>query len=254
MKPDTPPVAPSLVVGRQPVVEALRECRPIERIYLQRFAAGDIIPDIQRLAAEQRIPVNIVPAEKLRTLSRANHQGVIAVTALVTYTDLQATLDHLAAQAATPLLLMLDGVTDVRNIGAIARSARCFGAQALVIPDKGVGALNEDAVKASAGALLHLAVARVPSLLKAVDTLHLNGFAVLASDMRSPEPLASLDLAGPCCLILGSEDKGIQPYLLKAADARFRIPMAEGFDSLNVSVSAGIMLHEAFTQRHRRSD
>jgi 23S rRNA (guanosine2251-2'-O)-methyltransferase len=251
MNPEGAPGANALVIGRQPVVEALREGRPIDRIYLQRFAAGDIIPEIQRLAAERRIPVNIVPAEKLRALTRGNHQGVAAVTALVTYADLQQTIDHLVADGATPLFLMLDGVTDIRNIGAISRSARCFGAQAVIIPDKGVGALNEDAVKASAGALLHIAVARVPSLLKAVDTLHLNGFSVLAGDMRAPQPLAAIDLTGPSCLILGSEDKGIQPYLLKAADARFRIPMAEGFDSLNVSVSAGIMLHEAFTQRHR---
>jgi 23S rRNA (guanosine2251-2'-O)-methyltransferase len=251
MNPEGAPGASALVIGRQPVVEALREGRAIDRIYLQRFAAGDIIPEIQRLAAERRIPVNVVPAEKLRALTRGNHQGVAAVTALVTYADLQQTIDHLVAAAATPLFLMLDGVTDIRNIGAISRSARCFGAQALIIPDKGVGALNEDAVKASAGALLHIAVARVPSLLKAVDTLHLNGFTVLAGDMRAPQPLSALDLTGPACLILGSEDKGIQPYLLKAADARFRIPMAAGFDSLNVSVSAGIMLHEAFTQRHR---
>jgi 23S rRNA (guanosine2251-2'-O)-methyltransferase len=252
MNPGGNPQKDSLVIGRQPVLEALRDGRDIDRIYLQRFAAGDIVPEILRLAAERRIPVNTVPAEKLRALTRANHQGVVAVTALVTYADLQQTIDHLTGQGISPLFLMLDGVTDVRNIGAISRSARCFGAQALIIPDKGVGALNEDAVKASAGALLHISVARVPSLLKALDTLHLNGFSVFASDMRADQTLAGLDLSGPSCLILGSEDKGIQTYLLKAADARFRIPMAAGFDSLNVSVSAGIMLHEAFAQRSRK--
>jgi 23S rRNA (guanosine2251-2'-O)-methyltransferase len=243
----------SLVIGRQPVLEALRDGRAIDRIYLQRFAAGDNIPEIQRLAAERRIPVNTVPAEKLRTLTRANHQGVVAITTLITYVDLQQTVDHVTGQGSAPLFLMLDGVTDVRNIGAISRSARCFGGQVLIIPDKGVGALNEDAVKASAGALLHIYVSRVNSLLKAVDTLHLNGFSVFASDMRADRTLSDLDLTGPSCLILGSEDKGIQPYLLKAADARFRIPMAEGFDSLNVSVSAGIMLNEAFSQRTRKA-
>jgi 23S rRNA (guanosine2251-2'-O)-methyltransferase len=144
---------------------------------------------------------------------------------------------------------MLDGVTDVRNIGAIARTALCCGAQAIVIPDKGVGALNEDAVKASAGALQKLAVCRVGSLLKAIDSMHLAGFQVYASEMRVDAKLQDMDFSGPSCIVLGSEDKGIQSYITKSCDRRFRIPMTGDFDSLNVSVSAGIILFEASKQR-----
>jgi 23S rRNA (guanosine2251-2'-O)-methyltransferase len=144
---------------------------------------------------------------------------------------------------------MLDGVTDVRNIGAIARSAVCCGAQAILIPDKGVGALNEDAVKSSAGSLEKIQISRVNSLLKALDTLHLNGIKVFASEMKAVKKLYELDFKEPCCIILGNEEKGIQSYLIKAADAQFTIPMKRNFDSLNVSVAAGIILYEAMKQR-----
>lgn len=240
-----------MLIGRQPVLEALREGTTLERIYLQNNAAGDPVPEIRRLARDLQVPINVVPPEKLNSLSRANHQGVIAVSSPMRYADLQQTIDGVLSSGAVPLFLMLDGVTDVRNIGAMARTALCCGVQAIIIPDKGVGALNEDAVKTSAGALLRIAVCRVPSLLKAVDTLHLSGISVFASEMKGAEKLQDLDLSGPACIVMGSEDRGIQAYIAKAADHRFRIPMAGDFDSLNVSVSAGIILFEASRQRMR---
>jgi len=148
-----------------------------------------------------------------------------------------------------PLFVMLDGITDVRNIGAIARSAVCTGAQALIIPDKGVGALNEEAMKSSAGALERIDVCRVQSLLKAIDTLHLNGIRVFTSEMGAERKVSDLPLSEPCCIVMGSEDKGVQPYLRKAADEFFSIPKAGDFDSLNVSVAAGIILYEAMKKR-----
>jgi 23S rRNA (guanosine2251-2'-O)-methyltransferase len=239
----------SLIIGRQPVLEALRDGREIERIFLLKSAAGDIIPEIRKLAQAGQIPINSVPVEKLNSLSRAQHQGVIAITGLVAYLDLQQVIDHVVGQGGIPLFVILDGVTDVRNIGAIARSAWCCGAQALIIPDKGVGALNEEALKSSAGALQKLAVCRVNSLLKAVDTLHLNGIHVYTSEMKADTRVFEVNWKGPSCLIMGSEDKGVQPYMSKAADQRFNIPMAGQFDSFNVSVAAGIILYEALKQR-----
>lgn len=182
-------------------------------------------------------------------MTRANHQGVIAFAALVQYMDLQQVIDHVVSKGEVPLFVMLDGVTDVRNIGAIARSALCCGAQALIIPDKGVGALNEEAMKSSAGALEHIHVCRVNSLLKAVDTLHLNGIQVFTSEMRADKKVFDLTFNDPCCVIMGDEGKGVQPYLAKAADAFFTIPMATKFDSFNVSVATGIILYEAMKQR-----
>jgi 23S rRNA (guanosine2251-2'-O)-methyltransferase len=240
----------SLVIGRQPVLEALRAGRSIERIYLQKGASGEVLPELLRLAQDAQVPVNTVPVEKLDSLSRGNHQGVVALTSPLEYADLQKTIEGILSADKVPCLVMLDGITDVRNIGAIARTALCCGAQALVIPDKGVAALNEEAVKASAGALQHIAVCRVSSLLKAVDTLHMNEIPVYATEKDAEERVQDMDFTGPCCLLLGSEGKGIQAYLSKAADRRFKIPMAAGFDSLNVSVSAGIVLFEAFRQRN----
>lgn len=195
------------------------------------------------------MPVQQVPAEKLHYLTRANHQGVIAFVALVQYMDLQQVIDHVVSEGQTPLFLMLDGITDVRNIGAIARTAVCCGAQAIIIPDKGVGAMNEEAMKSSAGALEQVHICRVNSLLKAVDTLHLNGIQVFTSEMHAEKKVYELPFTDPCCVIMGAEGKGVQPYLAKAADHFFTIPMASSFDSFNVSVAAGIILYEAMKHR-----
>jgi 23S rRNA (guanosine2251-2'-O)-methyltransferase len=238
-----------LIIGRQPLIETIRSGRAVDKILLQRNTAGESIAEIRELAREYHIPVQVVPVEKLGSLTKANHQGVIAFAGLVQYMDLQQVIDHTVAGGALPLFVMLDGVTDVRNIGAIARTAVCCGAQALVIPDKGVGALNEEAMKSSAGALERINICRVPSLLKAVDTLHLNGIKVFTSEMRAERKVFELPLAEPCCIVMGSEDKGVQPYIKKAADEFFSIPMAGDFDSLNVSVAAGIILYEAMKKR-----
>lgn len=239
----------ALIIGRQPLVEALETGRPVDKILMQKNISGDAITNIRQLAREKNVPVQIVPQEKLYSLTRANHQGIIAFAALVQYMDLQQVIDHVVSNGDVPLFIMLDGVTDVRNIGAIARSAHCCGAQALVIPDKGVGALNEEAMKSSAGALEHIHVCRVNSLLKAVDTLHLNGIQVFTSEMRADKKVYELQLQEPCCVIMGDEGKGVQPYLAKAADAFFTIPMAHKFDSFNVSVATGIVLYEAMKKR-----
>ena len=239
----------SLIIGRQPLIEALRTGKAIDKILLQRNTAGEAIAEIRELARESNIPIQAVPVEKLNSLTRANHQGVLAFAGLVQYLDLQQVIDHVVALGRTPLFVMLDGVTDVRNIGAIARTALCCGAQALIIPDKGTGALNEEAMKSSAGALERIHICRVGSLLKAVDSLHLNGIQVFTSEMKAEKKVFQLPLSEPCCIVMGSEDKGVQPYIRKAADLHFSIPMAGDFDSLNVSVATGIILYEALKHR-----
>jgi 23S rRNA (guanosine2251-2'-O)-methyltransferase len=239
----------ALITGRQPLIEAINSGRAIDKIFFQRNVSGESIGEIRRLAKQFNIPIQQVPPEKLYSITKTNHQGVIAFAAIIEYLDLQQVVDHVIASGVAPLFLMLDGITDTRNIGAIARSALCCGAQAIIIPEKGIGALNEDAVKSSAGALENIHVCRVHSLLKAVDTLHLNGILVFSSDMSAPKKVFELNLADPSCIIMGSEDNGVQPYLAKAADELFTIPMKSNFDSLNVSVAAGIILYEAMKQR-----
>jgi 23S rRNA (guanosine2251-2'-O)-methyltransferase len=239
----------NIIAGRNPVIEALKGEQKIDKILLFKNAGGDVIHEIRHLAKELNVPIQHVPNEKLNSLTNISHQGVVAYKSSIIYHDLQQVIDWVNTNGETALFVMLDGVTDVRNIGAIARSAVCCGAQALIIPDKGVGALNEDAVKSSAGALEQLQVCRVTSLLKALDTLHLNGIKVFTSEMHTPKKLFELDLTEPCCIIMGSEEKGVQSYMSKAADDHFTIPMKGNFDSFNVSVATGIILYEAMRQR-----
>jgi 23S rRNA (guanosine2251-2'-O)-methyltransferase len=239
----------SLIIGRQPLIEALRSGRAIDKILVQKNANGEVMSAIRALSNEYKVPMQMVPAEKLNYMTKANHQGVIALAALVEYKDLETVLNEVQAKGEVPLFVMLDGITDVRNIGAIARSAHCCGCQAIIIPDKGVGALNEEAMKSSAGALEHMNIVRVNSLLKAVDTLHEHGILVFTSDMKADKKVFDLPLTEPCCIIMGNEEKGVQPYLAKAADEYFTIPMVTKFDSFNVSVATGIILYEAMKNR-----
>lgn len=243
----------SLIIGRQPVIEAMRGGRSIDKILFQQGVSGESIGEIRKLAREYHIPIQQVPAEKLMALTRSNHQGVIAWVGLIRYQELQQVIDLVVGEGEIPLFIMLEGVTDVRNIGAIARSAWCCGAQAMIIPDKGVGALNEEAFKSAAGALEHIQVCRVSSLMKAVDTLHLNGIKVFAAEMAGAQPVYEASFKDPCCIVMGSEDKGIFPPLLKQCDANLSIPLSGRFDSLNVSVAAGIFLYEALKQRLHKS-
>jgi len=241
------------IIGRQPVLEALRDGKQLERIFLQKNVGGEGIDEIKILAQKLAVPINTVPIEKLHSLTRSNHQGVIAINSMVQYHDLQESIDTLLQTGVVPLFVMLDGITDVRNIGAIARTAMCCGAQIMIIPDKGIAALNEEAVKTSAGALQKIIVCRVNSLLKAVDTLHLNDISVFTAEMRAEKKVFEVDYAIHCCIIMGSEDRGIQPYLSKAADVHFTIPMQGKFDSFNVGIAAGITLFEASKQRMKLS-
>lgn len=241
----------ALIVGRQPVLEALTEGRQLDKIFFQQQVSGDSIGRIRELARQAGVPIQQVPVEKLNRMTRTNHQGVIAMAALLPYSDLQEVIDQTLSNGQVPLFLMLDGITDVRNIGAMARTALCCGAQGMIIPDKGVGALNEEAIKASAGALGRIHICRVNSLMKAVDLLHLNGIRVLATEMTARVDIAEADLQLPVCFVMGSEDKGVYPALLKICDEQVKIPMMGEFESLNVSVAAGMILYETMMQRRR---
>ncbi|HNU88855.1 MAG TPA: 23S rRNA (guanosine(2251)-2'-O)-methyltransferase RlmB [Ferruginibacter sp.] len=238
-----------LIVGRKAVIEAMQTGKQLERIYLQATVHGEVIDEIKKLAGQTQTPINKVPVEKLNNFNVSNHEGCVALIAKVQYQDLQDVISFVVDKGETPLFLILDGVTDIRNIGGIARSAYCFGVHAIIIPDKGVGALNEDAVLTSAGALEKIAVCRVNSLMKAVDDLHMNGIKVFASEMKASKKISEINMKEPCALVMGGEEKGIYPALLKICDEQFQIPMTGDFDSLNVSVATGIILYEAAKQR-----
>lgn len=248
-RPQHRPKKSSLVIGRQAVLEALRTGKPLERIYLQNTLHGKNIEDLLVLANKQAVPVNKVPVEKLNGFNVPNHEGCVALISRVQYQDLQEVISFVVEKGETPLFLILDGVTDIRNIGGIARTAFCTGVHAIIIPDKGVGMLNEDAVLTSAGALEQIPICRVGSLMKAVDELHLNGIRVLASEMTANTLVYDLDFREPVAIVMGGEEKGIYPALMKVCDEKFKIPMAGEFESLNVSVATGMILYEAMKQR-----
>jgi 23S rRNA (guanosine2251-2'-O)-methyltransferase len=239
----------TLVVGRQAIIEAMQQGKQLERIYMQATVHGDIIDSIKKLADTYLVPINKVPVEKLNNFNVSNHEGVVAVISKIQYQNLQDVISFVVENGAVPLFIILDSITDIRNIGAIARSAFCFGVHAIIIPDKGVGALNEDAIQTSAGALEKMAVCRVNSLMKAVDDLHLNGIKVFASEMTATKKVMEINFTEPCAIVLGGEENGIYPALMKICDEQFQIPMPGGFESLNVSVANGIILYEAVRQR-----
>ncbi|MGQ0740241.1 MAG: 23S rRNA (guanosine(2251)-2'-O)-methyltransferase RlmB [Bacteroidota bacterium] len=243
------PKKSSLVIGRNTVMEALQSDQQLDRIYLDTKATGADINEIKKLAAQNAVPVNYVPTAKLNGFNITGHEGVVALIAKVQYQNLQDIISLVTESGEAPLFLILDGITDIRNIGGIARTAWCTGVHAIIIPDKGVGALNEDAILTSAGALEKIAVCRVNSLMKAVDELHLNGIKVYASDMKAAKTITETDLTEPCAVVMGSEEKGVFPALMKICDEKIKIPMKEDFESLNVSVAAGMILYEVMRQR-----
>src|SRR6187549_1853003 len=193
----------------------------LDKIYLDTKVIGDQILQIKKLATLNAVPISYVPVAKLDGFNVSNHEGIVAQIAKVQYQNLQDTISFITENGEVPLFLLLDGITDIRNIGGIARTAYCSGVHAIIIPDKGVGALNDDAMQTSAGALEKLAVCRVNSLMKAVDELHLNGIKVYASEMKAPTKVFDLPLHEPAAIVMGSEDKGIFPALEKICDESF---------------------------------
>ena len=238
-----------LLVGRKPVLEALEQGVTIEKIFLLRTATGEDIVRIKQKAKEFNIPVSQVPVEKLDYLTKVQHQGIVAWTSLLQYVDLQAGISYVVEKGETPLFLLLDGITDVRNVGAIARSALCCGAQGIILPTSHAASLNEDAIKTSAGALRKILLCRTPSVQQAMDVLRLNGIQILGTQMKGCVPVYESDLTIPSVIVMGAEDTGISKEVLKRADQLIRIPMVNNFDSLNVSVAAGMILYEALRQR-----
>ena len=238
-----------LLIGRKPVLEALEQGASIEKLFLLRTASGEEISHIKQLARERNIPISQVPVEKLDGLTKAQHQGVIAWTSLLEYIDLQEAISFVVDKGETPLFLLLDGVTDVRNVGAIARSALCCGAQGLILPTSNAASLTEDAIKTSAGALRNIMLCRTPSVPQALDVLKLNGIQILGTYMKGSIPIYNADLKIPTTIVMGAEDTGISKDVIRRADQLISIPMAKAFDSLNVSVAAGMMLYEASKQR-----
>ncbi len=238
-----------LIYGRHPVLEALQSGTPMDKLLLQQGIRGDFERDMRHWSRRHNIPLQVAPKERLNRITSGNHQGIIGFLSLLTYHRLEDVLPMIYEQSESPLLVLLDGVTDVRNFGAIARSAECCGAHAIVIAKKGAAQINAEAIKSSAGALNIIPVCREQSLIKAIEDLQLAGVTVLASSLRATQPIGELDLTGPVALVVGAEGEGVSRPVLQQVDQSFIIPQKGKTDSFNVSVASGIMLYEVLRQR-----
>ncbi|MBK6930512.1 MAG: 23S rRNA (guanosine(2251)-2'-O)-methyltransferase RlmB [Saprospirales bacterium] len=240
----------NLIYGHHPVVEAIQAGKPVEKVFFQQGVRGELEKEIRHLTKAYQIPLQVVPKEKLNKLVRGNHQGVVAWLALIEFQALEDVLPFVFERGEMPLILLLDSITDVRNFGAICRSAECAGVHAVVVPQSGAAPANEEAMKASAGALARIRLCRVRSLFSAVDWLQQSGVQVVATALTNRAvPLYAVDFTVPTAILLGSEGEGLHPKLLKMADRVAKIPQATDFDSFNVSVAAGIALYETLRQR-----
>ncbi len=237
------------VFGRHPVIEALSSGQSVEKVWLQQGTRGEFEKKLRHLCRDCKVPITILPKDRINKLANGNHQGVVALLAAASYQNLEDIIPFIYEQSKVPLFLLLDGVTDVRNFGAIARSAELCGVQAIIIPSKGSAGLTADALKTSAGALSRIPVCRVKSLVSTITYLQESGIQVYASDLSGEGFLHDLDLQSPMAFVLGSEGDGISRGFANAADQCFKIPQLGTLNSFNVSVAAGIMLYESMRQR-----
>lgn len=244
-----------MIFGLRPIIEAMLAGKAMEKIFVQKGARNPVVEELLDLAKKADVPVATVPIEKLNNLTRKNHQGAVAFISAITYSPLHEIVTSLFEKGKSPLLLILDRITDVRNFGSIARNAECMGVDAIVIPSKGGAQINADAIKTSAGALHLVPVCREPNLKDTINYLKDSGVQIVACTEKTENNLTdnTVDFVGPTAIIMGSEEDGISPEYLKRADAKLRIPLLGQIGSLNVSVATGIVLYEAMSQRLRDS-
>jgi len=238
-----------IIFGTRAVMEAIKAGREIEKIFVQAGLNNDLIKELIQTAKSNGVPFTFVPQAKLNRLSTKNHQGVICMLAAVSYANLEGIIDKAFQEGREPFLLIVDRVTDVRNFGALARTAECAGLDAIIMGDSGNAPITGDAMKTSAGALSHLPVCREKDMKKAIRFLKESGIQIIACTEKATDQLYNLDLNTPLALIVGSEEDGISPQLLKEADRVAKIPMKGKISSLNVSVAAGISIYEAVRQK-----
>lgn len=237
------------IFGIRAVAEAIEAGKDIDKILVKKDLQGELIGNLLELARRNRVLVRRVPGQTIDRITRKNHQGVLAVFSAVTYHRLDHLVPQLYEEGRLPFVIVLDGITDVRNFGAIARTAECVGADAIVIPEHGSVSVGGDAIKTSAGALHHIPVCRERSAALAVKFLRENGYKVVAVSEKSAVNYTTVNYTDPVALVLGAEDVGISPEVMKLTDCSAAIPMFGKIGSLNVSVAAGVMMYEVVRQR-----
>lgn len=237
------------IFGIRAVMEAIEAGKDIDKVFIKKDLQGELVGELFEMIKQYGIVTQRVPIERINKITRKNHQGVVAILSAVTYHSLENLVPQLYEDGILPFIVVLDGITDVRNFGAISRTCECVGANAVVIPERGSVSVNADAVKTSAGALHHLLVCRERNVVSAVKFLKENGYQIVAASEKASISYTEADYTGPIALVMGAEDIGISPEVLRLCDTFVSIPMFGNISSLNVSVAAGVMMYEVVRQR-----
>ena len=237
------------IFGIRAILEAIRAGKEIDRILIKKDLGGDLFQELHMEIRNNNLPLQYVPLEKLNRITRKNHQGVIAFVSPISYHNIETIVPGLFEQGKNPFILILDSLTDVRNIGAIARTAECAGIDAIIVPEKGSAQLNADAIKTSAGALHYVPVCRVKSLLNTVKFLRDSGLVVISATEKAVTPYYKVNYTTPVALIMGAEDVGINADLLRISDELVILPVKGKIESLNVSAAASVLIYEVVRQR-----
>ncbi len=238
-----------MIFGLRPIEEAVKSGKTFDKLFVQKNLTGDLLKELVALLKANGVIFTKVPFEKLNRLTRKNHQGVVGFISPIEFANLDNIVDRCFATGRNPLVLVLDRITDVRNFGAMVRTAECAGADALVVPAHGAAQISSDAMKTSAGALNHLPICRAYNLPQTLQNLQLMGVQLVACTEKTNELIYHTDLTPPTAIIMGSEEDGISKEIMQLADQRAKIPLAGRVESLNVATSAGIILYEAVRQR-----
>ena len=239
----------NIIYGIRTVIEAVKSGQHLERVFIQKNLKGDLYKELMLNLHNSSTPLSKVPAERIQKFTRQNHQGVVALISPVQYHNLEHLIPQLYEQGKNPLILVLDEITDIRNFGAIARTAECLGVHSLVIPSRGGAQINEDAVKTSAGAFNYLPVCRVNNLLDAVRYLQESGINIISCSEKTDSTLDKMHFTFPTAIIMGSEERGISDSLMDLSNEIAKVPMTGSIESLNVGVAAGMALYEVQRQR-----
>ena len=238
------------IFGLRAIIEAINSGKEIEKIYLQKEIKSGLANELNQIIHKNKISSSYVPIEKLNKLSKfQNHQGAVAKISSISFTDIEELIENITSQKKTPLFLLLDQISDVRNLGAIIRTAECTGVDGIIIPTHGSAPINADAIKTSAGAAFKVPVSKVEHILDAVYQLKAMDIQIVAVTEKTNTSLYDLEFTKPTALIMGSEHKGISNSVLKNADAKGKIPLLGDIESLNVSVACGVALYEIVRQR-----
>jgi 23S rRNA (guanosine2251-2'-O)-methyltransferase len=237
------------VFGIRAVIEAIKAGKEIESLYIQRGIGGELLNELRALLSEYNITAQQVPVEKLNRITMKNHQGVIAFISPIVYQKIEDIIPQIFEKGEVPLILVLDSITDVRNMGAIARTAECSGVHAIVVPAKGSAQINPDAIKTSAGALYKIPVCRHDNFMQTIKFLQESGLQLVCCTEKTKEYIYTPDYTGPTAIIMGSEEDGVRNDIIRIADHLAKIPMFGEIESLNVSVATAVILYEAIRQR-----